>query len=81
MVFLQPFAPKSIDVGSGGELGARAPPRFCSKQRSALFVFKKFPLLLKKKMPSKRRASPSLRCFLHPCLKEFTIFEFGKNFN
>ena len=30
-------------------LGARAPPRFCNKQRSALFVFRKCPLFLKEK--------------------------------
>ena len=30
-------------AGGGGALGERAPPRFCSKQRSALFILRKCP--------------------------------------
>ena len=56
-----------IDVGTGGHWG-HVPPRFCNKQRSALLIFRKSPLFLKKKVPSKCRAPPSLRCFLRPWL-------------
>ena len=51
----------------GGALGARTPPRFCNEQRSALFISRKCPLSLKKKVPSECRAPPSLKCFLRPC--------------
>ena len=37
-----------IDVGTGGHWG-HVPPRLCNKQRSALFLFRKFRLLLKEK--------------------------------
>ena len=33
-----------IEVGTRG---ARVPPRFCNRQRSVLFIFKKIPLFLK----------------------------------
>ena len=54
-----------IDVGTGGALEARA-PKICNKQRSALFISGKCSLSLKKKVPSKCRAPPSLKCFLRP---------------
>ena len=34
-------------------------PRVCNKQRSALFIFGKWPFFLKEKVPSKRRSLPS----------------------
>ena len=49
-----------------GALGARVPQIFCDKQRSALLIFRKCPPFLKKIVPSKCCAPPSLRCFLRP---------------
>ena len=60
-----PYEGATIDVGTGGT-GGTCPPRFFNKQRSALFIFRKCPLFLKKKVPSKFRAPPSFRCFLRP---------------
>ena len=37
-----------IDVGTAGYWG-HVPPRFCNKQRSALFIFRKCPIFLKEK--------------------------------
>ena len=62
-----------------GALGARAPPRFCNKQRSVLFMFRKCPLFLKKKVPLKCRVPPSLRCFLRPCPAVFKLFQHHVN--
>ena len=45
--------------------GGTCPPRFCNKQRSALFVFRKFPLSLMEKS-FLEGPSPRLRCFLRP---------------
>ena len=41
----------AIDVRNrgGGALGTRTPPRFCNKQRSALFPFRKCPFFSKGK--------------------------------
>ena len=50
-----------------GALGARAPQRFCNKQRSSLFIFQNIPFFLRKKCP-RSVVPPSLRCFLRPCL-------------
>ena len=58
-----------IDVGTGGT-GSTCPPRFCNKQRSALFIFRKCPFFLGKKCPQ-NVMPPSLRCFLHPCLQQW----------
>ena len=59
-------ATKVRDVGTGGALGARAPPRFCKERKSALFTigilphFRKFKVfesaLLAAKVPLKCRA-------------------------
>ena len=49
-----------------GGTGGTCPPRFCNKQRSALFISRKCLLFIKEKVPSKCRAPPSLRCFLRP---------------
>ena len=56
-----------IDEGTEGTWGTSPPPRFCNKQRTALFSFRNCPLFLRKNVPSKCRAPPSLRCFLRPC--------------
>ena len=42
-------------MSGGGDWG-HVPPRFCSKQRSALYVLRKCPFFLKEKVPLKRRA-------------------------
>ena len=52
----------------GGGTGGSAPPRFCNKQRSVLFIFRKCPFFLKEKVPSKHRDLSNLRGFLRPCL-------------
>ena len=61
--------------GNRRALGARA-PRFCNKQRSALFILENSPFSLRKKCP--RGACPlSLRCFPSPCTNLFcrsTVF-------
>ena len=44
-----------IDLGTGGHRG-HMPPRFGSKQRNALVIFRKCPLFLREKEPSKCRA-------------------------
>eukprot|EP00112_Aurelia_sp_Birch-Aquarium-sp1_P013318 Seg282.14 transcript_id=Seg282.14/GoldUCD/mRNA.D3Y31 product="hypothetical protein" protein_id=Seg282.14/GoldUCD/D3Y31 len=54
------------DVGTGGHWGHVPPPRFCNKQRSALFIFRKCPFRVMKKVPLKCGAPPSLNCFLRP---------------
>ena len=43
------------------------PPRFCNKQRSFLFLFRKCPLFLKERYP-RSVVPPSFKCFLCPCL-------------
>ena len=41
---------KPIDVGTRGHWGT-CPPRFCKKQRSALFNFRKCPIFSRRKLP------------------------------
>ena len=53
----------SRDIVTGGTRGTY-PPRFCNKQRSVIFIFRKCTLFLRKKVPSKCCAPPSLTCFL-----------------
>ena len=55
-----------IDEGTRGHWGY-VPPRFCNKQRSALFIVRKCPLFLKEESALKVSCPPSLRCFLRPC--------------
>ena len=64
--FEQRFQKSPFSIVEPGVLGARVPPRFSNKQRSAIFIFRKCPLFLKNKMPSKCSIPPSLRCFLRP---------------
>ena len=54
-----------IDVGTRGHWG-QAPPRFCNKQRSALFIHKNASFFLRKRCP-RSDVPPSLRYFLRPC--------------
>ena len=54
----------SIDVGIGGI----CPPRLCNKQRSAVFIFRKYSLSLKEKCP--RSVVPSkFEMLPRPCRK------------
>ena len=53
-----------IDVGTGGHWG-HVPPRFCNKQRSALFTLKNAPFFLRKSA-LEVSCPPSFRCFLRP---------------
>ena len=53
--YLVLFLSVCIDIGTGGHW-EHVPPKFCNKQRSAHFIFRKCPLFHKEKLPSKCRA-------------------------
>ena len=56
-----------IDVGTEGGIRGTCPPRFCNKQRIAIFILGNAPFSLRKKCP-RSVVPPSLRCFLRPWL-------------
>ena len=68
---MQSYLHKRRNRGHWGHV----PPRFCNKQRCALFLFRECPLFVKENGALEVSCPPSLRCFLRPWLSHHICAE------